>query len=352
MTERLKTILKVCGMAAIMVAIVMPPLCWILYQNYLKEPLDLGAEPIAFNVPQGSNLSMVANELSQMGVLKYPRLLVWHARWKDATLIQSGEYQLEAGLTPRYILEKFNSGDVRTYSSTFPEGIRFTDMRSQLEANSILLADTRGLTDAELIAMLGLEIDSLEGWFYPDTYVFSRNTKVSEILIQAHERVRDLLEKEWSQRDIGLPLESPYEALILASLVEKETGVGYERPMIAGVFVRRLQKGMKLQTDPTVIYAMGDEYDGNIRRSDLSIDSPYNTYKYKGLPPTPIALAGGDAIRAVMHPAEGEALYFVAKGDGSHYFSSTLAEHNAAVQEYQVKKRATNYRSAPPVNND
>lgn len=331
----------------LMTAVAFPTICWFLYQEYLDTQLDVGPDPIMFHVPPNTNLSLIASELNQMGVLDYPRLFVWHARLTDQTLVQTGEYQLDQGLTPQTLLEKFNSGDVRLFSATFPEGITFATMRERLEADPNLVADTRGLNDEALKALLGIQVEHFEGLFYPDTYVYPKGFPVSRILKQAYERMNAVLEEAWAIRDVGLPLQSPYDMLILASIVEKETGVASERAEIAGVFIRRLQRNMRLQTDPTVIYALGENYDGNIRRSDLSYDSPYNTYVYGGLPPTPIALPGGDAIRAVAQPAPGDSLYFVAKGDGSHYFSSTLQEHNEAVRRFQIEQRAPNYRSAP-----
>jgi len=330
-----------------MSSVIFPAICWFLYQNYLRTELEIGPEPIVFHVPANTNLSLIADELYQMGVLEYPRLFVWHAQLNNQTLVQTGEYQLEQGLIPNTLLEMFNNGEVRIHSATFPEGTTFADMRARLEAEPYLTADTRGMDNQALLQQLGVQIDHPEGWFYPDTYVYPRGFPVSRILKQAHERMRNVLEDAWSSRDVGLPLESSYEMLILASIVEKETGVARERPEIAGVFIRRLQRNMRLQTDPTVIYALGEKYDGNIRRSDLSFDSPYNTYVYRGLPPTPIALPGEAAIRAVAQPAHGDSLYFVAKGDGSHYFSSTLEEHNEAVRRYQIERRSETYRSAP-----
>jgi len=228
-----------------------------------------------------------------------------------------------------------------------PEGFSFKQIRQRLETDQNLKADTLAMSESELIDYLALDVDDLEGWFYPDTYIYSNQTKVSLILKQAYQRMNEELEQAWQTKEANLPLKNAYEALILASIVEKETGVGYERPEIAGVFMRRLNLGMRLQTDPTVIYAMGDRYQGNIRRSDLSIDSPYNTYRVHGLPPTPIASAGRAALDAVMQPNKGNALYFVGKGDGSHYFSATLEEHNRAVREYQIENRSENYRSSP-----
>lgn len=334
-------------MAMLMSAVAFTTICWLFYQDYLDTELHIGSESIVFHVPPSTNLSLIATELDQMGVLEYPRLFVWHARFKDQTLVQTGEYILEQGLTPQTLLQKFNSGDVRVFRATFPEGITFASMRARLEADPYLSADTQGLEDTELLELLGAQITHPEGWFYPDTYVYPRGFRVSRILKQAHERMNAVLAEAWESRDLGLPLESPYEMLILASIVEKETGVASERAEIAGVFVRRLQRNMRLQTDPTVIYALGENYDGNIRRRDLAYDSPYNTYVYSGLPPTPIALPGADAIRAVAQPASGDSLYFVARGDGSHYFSSTLEEHNEAVRRFQIENRSPNYRSSP-----
>ena len=194
--------------------------------------------------------------------------------------------------------------------------------------------------------LLELDVSSLEGWFYPDTYIFPRGTTDIEILKQAYSRMNEVLDEEWSDKDKDLPFDTRYEALILASLIEKETGVAHERSEIAGVFVRRLQKGMRLQTDPTVIYGLGSEFDGNLTRAHLLEETPYNTYRINGLPPTPIAAPGRDAIRAAVNPAEGNALYFVGRGDGAHQFSATLEEHNAAVRKYQIEQRAPDYRSS------
>ena len=343
--------MKVIALALLVAVLVVPPLTWFLYRHYLAEPLTLDGSALVFQIPPRSNLALVTSELSELGYLSYPELLVWYARLNGLTLIQTGEYRLEQGITPASLLKKFNTGDVLTFSTTIPEGLSFSEIRQLLEVNTHLVADTRGLSEAQLIDLLGLDVKHLEGWFYPDTYVYVRNTRVSAILAQAHRQMQSLLEQTWMTRDPGLPIETSYQALILASIVEKETGVACERPEIAGVFVRRLQKNMKLQTDPTVIYAMKDSYRGDIRRSDLAIDSPYNTYKYKGLPPTPIASPGLAALRAVVHPAGGEALYFVAKGDGTHYFSSSLEEHHQAVRKFQLEKRSVDYRSAPQPKN-
>ena len=339
--------IRLCLTTGLILAVLVPPTLWVLYRSYLQTPLTLGDQPLVFEIPANSNLSQAVRELALSGYLNHHLLLVWHARFYDRTLVQAGEYLIEPGTTPLQLLDKFNKGDVRMYAVTLVEGQRFRELRQRLESDYRFSPDTRGLSEEELLERLGLEIDHAEGWFFPDTYSFARGTRVSRVLLSAHERMRTILAEEWQGRDSGLPLESSYEALILASIVEKETGVASERPAIAGVFVRRLQLGMRLQTDPTVIYGLGDEYDGNIRRADLSRETAYNTYKIRGLPPTPIAAAGREALTAVLHPEAGNSLYFVAKGDGSHYFSSTLEEHNQAVRKYQIEQRARNYRSAP-----
>ncbi|MCW8887203.1 MAG: endolytic transglycosylase MltG, partial [Motiliproteus sp.] len=228
------------------------------------------------------------------------------------------------------------------------EGLRASDYLSKLAAHPDLVQTLKEQSHEQVAKQLGITSGKLEGWIYPDTYSFTRGTSDLDILTRAYQRMKKVLDQEWQQKQKGLPLNTPYEALILASIVEKETGVAFERPEIAGVFIRRLQKKMRLQTDPTVIYGMGDRYKGNITRADLKRKTAYNTYQIMGLPPTPIANPGKEAIRAVLNPAAGKALYFVAKGDGSHQFSATYAEHNKAVQHYQRSKRRKDYRSAPP----
>ncbi len=225
-----------------------------------------------------------------------------------------------------------SSGKVIQYSLTLVEGWHIWEVLNAVSDDPVLIKTLSHDQADTLMQQLGLEAEHAEGYFFPDTYYFPRGTTDKEFLIRANKRLFDVLNEEWEQRDEGLPYQTPYEALIMASIIEKETGHPDERSEIAGVFVRRLQKDMKLQTDPTVIYAIGQQFDGDIRKKDLSIDSPYNTYKVKGLPPTPIAIVGREAIHAALHPKDGKTLYFVAKGDGSHYFSETLAEHNKAVK--------------------
>ncbi len=318
---------------------------WYL-NGYLDKPLSGADEPWVIEVESGSSLTKVARQLADQGILKQPALFTAYARLTRQTSIRVGEYQLDAGDTPRTLLERLMSGKVVYYQITFPEGLSFKEWLSLISGQPKLAQSLGGLTTQVLLEQLGLGIDHPEGWFFPDTYSYSAADTDSDLLLRAYARMQEVLDDEWESREDGLPYKSPYEALTLASIVEKETGVGSERSQIAGVFVRRLKKGMRLQTDPTVIYGLGDQYQGNITRRHLKQETPYNTYLIKGLPPTPIAMPGREAIHATLHPAEGDALYFVAKGDGSHYFSASLEEHLQAVRRYQLQRRS-NYRSSP-----
>ena len=253
--------------------------------------------------------------------------------------LKAGEYELTAGLTSPQILALFSQGKSKKYPITFPEGWSLKEILQEIGKNPNLKQSVPKLTATELAAQLGITEKNPEGWFFPDTYHFEKNASAISILKRAHEKMQAVLDKEWQGKDAGLPYKNPYEALIMASIVEKETGAKSERAMIAGVFVLRLEKSMLLQTDPTVIYGMGDNYKGNIRASDLTTATPYNTYVISGLPPTPIAMPGLDAIHAALHPDKADKLYFVAKGDGSHQFSASLAEHNQAVNSYQKHKK-------------
>ncbi len=317
-----------------------------LINDYMDAPLSEGSTPQVIVVQKGSSLSKLAHQLAEQGFLKWPKIFIAYSRLTHQTNIRAGEYQLNAGDTPRMLLERLVAGKVISYQVTFPEGLNTTEWLSLLKAETKLLQQLKGISSQDLLQQLSLDVDHVEGWFFPDTYSYSAGDSDRDILLRAHLRMQTVLEEEWQHRQADLPFQSSYEALILASIVEKETGVESEREQIAGVFVRRLKKGMRLQTDPTVIYGLGDQYRGNITRRHLKQDTPYNTYMIKGLPPTPIAMPGRDAIHAALNPADGDALYFVAKGDGSHYFSATLDEHLKAVQKYQLQRRA-NYRSSP-----
>ena len=312
---------------------------WMDYQNFLRTPLTVPAEGLVVQVERGSNLRRLARRLQQQGVLRSADLLYWHARWQElANRIRAGEYRVPPGTTPDGLLRILVSGRTVEYPLTLVEGWTFRQVRAALARDPVLEKTLEGKSDAEVMALLGHPDEHPEGRFFPDTYRFPRGTTDLDLLRRAYRRMQQVLAEEWAQRSPDIAVKTPYEALILASIVEKETGVAEERPLIAGVFTRRLERGMKLQTDPTVIYGMGERYDGNIRRRDLREDTPYNTYVHAGLPPTPICMPGREAIHAVLHPAEGRALYFVARGDGRHVFSETLKQHNAAVRKYQLKR--------------
>ncbi len=309
-------------------------------QRWLGLPLAHLQSAQVFEVPRGATLKSVANSLAQRGVLDRPMVWqLWARATRQASELKAGEYQLTPGLTPRALLDLLRSGNVILHSITFIEGATVRDVRKLLSSNAAIKPSLVGKTDDELMTALGEPGVHAEGQFFPDTYRFPRGTSDLDILKLAHTRLRSELDAAWKARVPDLPLGSAYEALILASIVEKESALPRERPKIAGVFIERLRRGMRLQTDPTVIYGMLENYDGNIRRADLLRDTPYNTYTRAGLPPTPIALASLGSLRAATHPEISGALFFVATGepDGSHYFSKTLSEHEAAVKRYLQK---------------
>jgi UPF0755 protein len=317
---------------------VMGWLAWQETRRQLEVPLAVpGVQVIA--VAPGTSLRGFAAELAARGWMEHAWILIFEARRRGlARSIRAGEYQVTPGMTPLELLDAVVSGRVVLHQLTLVEGWTF-DRIMQEVGDSTRLVQTLGTRDPRrVMAAIGRAGHFAEGRLFPDTYRFPGGTTDVEFLGRAFRTMEEILTEEWQRRAVGLPYESPYQALIMASLVEKETAVPAERARIAGVFVRRLALGMKLQTDPTVIYAMGRDYDGNIRRGDLSIDSPYNTYMHAGLPPTPIASPGRDSIRAALQPEAGDALYFVARGDGSHEFSATLAEHNRAVRKYQLQR--------------
>lgn len=315
-------------------------------QTSLLRPLAVGEEGLRFEIASGSNLSRALRDLEVRGVLKRPRLVLAYAYWQGQTGIHAGEYLLPAGSNAMDLVARLHSGDVTRYRLTLVEGWTFRQALEQVRSGrNIVKSEAAGSSEAAARA-LGLEGESPEGWVFPDTYIYRSGTTDIDLLRQAHKRMQQVLEEEWQARGENLPYDSPYEALIMASLIEKETGQPSERSEIAGVFVRRMGKGMRLQTDPTVIYGLGESFDGNLTRAHLRQETPYNTYVINGLPPTPIALPGREAIHAALNPKPGDSLYFVGKGDGSHHFSATLAEHNRAVREFQLKRRA-DYRSRP-----
>jgi UPF0755 protein len=321
---------------------------WRGYQAFVAHPIAVGDEQVVYKVEPGTTLRQVAGDLTKRGWVSNPynfMALAYLTGQQNA--LKAGEYGISSGMRPVALLELLTSGRSIQFPVTFVEGTRFRDAVAAIPAAGAFKIELAGLSDEEIMARIGIDDDHPEGWLFPDTYLFPRGTTDTTILKRAHQRMKDVLAEEWAGRSDDLPLETPYEALILASIIEKETAVPEERPSIAGVFVRRLQKGMKLQTDPTVIYGMGDDYDGNIRREDLREATPYNTYVIDGLPPTPIALPGREAIHAALHPAAGDALYFVARGDGSHHFSATLDEHNCAVRHYQLKRPCPSLKEQP-----
>jgi len=313
----------------------------------LEEPLRVPSEGFVLDVSAGDSLRTVVGVLQEEGILLYPRVALLYGRWSgmDAK-IKRGEYQLPQQLTVKSLLELLHKGKVIQYQVTLPEGITLARALEILAGTDGLVAELEGRGDHRILGLVEPRSEP-EGLFFPDSYFFSRGTSDWQLLKRAHEAMTDVLASEWENRAEDLPYESPYEALIMASIVERETGVPAERGEIAGVFVRRLRKGMRLQTDPTVIYGLGEGFDGNLRRVNLRDDSnPYNTYRHAGLPPSPIALPGRASIHAALHPAQGDALYFVARGDGSHTFSATLAQHEAAVRKYQLRRKK-DYRSSP-----
>lgn len=317
-----------------------------LYGVYqLSRPLNIES-PIEVSYKKGQPLSSFFVGLEKQGVLADSRFVMLISKLTgDARRAKAGTYQLTPNMEALDVLKLLVAGKTIQYKITLVEGFNIRETLSRLAENPNLIQDLPSNID-ELMPFLGLE-GHPEGRFYPDTYLFDKNTRASEILVRAQVKLESVLAQEWQKREEGLPYKSPYEALIMASIVEKETAVPDERDRIAGVFVRRLNKNMRLETDPTVIYGLGERYKGNIRRSHLREKTAYNTYRMKGLPPTPIAMVGREAIHAALHPAEGDELFFVAMGDGTHYFSATLKEHNEAVREYQIRRRNENYRSTP-----
>lgn len=316
-----------------------------LLQWWIAQPLGLN-QTVTIQVPAGQSLIALANRLQTQGVLRADLWLLY-ARLYGRTAIKAGEYDIDAALTRQALLEKLIAGDVVQYRAQILEGWTYAQTLEYLQSLDYLQIKLAGLSWAAQRQLLGMEwAENPEGWFFPDTYSYQRGDTDITILVQAHKKQSTLLDQLWEDRAANLPYQTPYEALIMASIVEKETAIDAEREQIAGVFIRRLQKNMRLQTDPTVIYGMGSRYQGNLRKKDLRAATPYNTYVIKGLPPTPIALAGARSLFAALHPDAGSSLYFVAKGDGYHQFSDTLEAHNQAVKTYQLKRNA-DYRSVP-----
>lgn len=306
---------------------------------FAHRPVALAASPLDFTIEPGSSMRQVARQLVDAGIDVQPVALEVLARvTRRANAIKAGSYEVEAGLTPLTLLAKLTRGDVSQAELAIIEGWSFRQLRAALDRHPDLRHDSAGLSDAELLARIGSTASHPEGLFFPDTYLFSRRSSDLDVLRRAHRHMLQVLDREWAQRAGGLPYKTPYQALTMASIVEKETGQAADRPMVASVFVNRLKSGMLLQTDPTVIYGLGEAFDGNLRKRDLLADTVYNTYTRPGLPPTPIAMPGVAALRAALNPPATDYLYFVARGDGSSEFSRTLDEHNRAVAQY-IRKR-------------
>jgi len=305
---------------------------------YVTRPLDIVALPVDFSLQQGSSLKSAAYQLKQAGVLDDAQVFVLLGRSMGLSAqIKYGSYQLTKPVSMYELLEIISKGRVAHSELTIIEGWTFKQFRAAMNSAPKLRHDSQSLSDEEIMQRIGAAEKHAEGLFFPDTYNFPAGSSDLALIKRAYQTMQKHLQANWETRDADLPLQTPYQALILASIVEKETGQAKDRTMIASVFVNRLRKGMRLQTDPTVIYGIGDKYDGNIRKNDLLKDNEYNTYTRYGLTPTPIALPGKDSLHAALHPASSSALYFVARGDGSSQFSSTLSEHNQAVNRYQLK---------------
>ena len=305
--------------------------------HFSRTPVTPPQAPFEFAVKPGASVRTVARNLAEAGYFAEPYSLWALARLTGRETIQAGTYRVDKPLTPVELLDKLARGDVILLEVRFIEGTTLRQWLAQLAAQPNVRQTLAGKKEPEVRAALGLE-QPVEGWLFPDTYRFAPGVSDVEILKRAHNAMKKKLAEAWEARDPAVPLKTPYEALILASIVEKETGAGAERPLVASVFANRIRKGMRLQTDPTVIYGMGEAYDGNIRKRDLTTDTPWNTYTRDGLPPTPIAMPGAASLAAATKPAQSEFLYFVGKGDGTHQFSRTLEEHNRGVAKWQLKR--------------
>ena len=302
--------------------------------RFMKTPMNVPAEGYVLLVEPGETLTRVAARLAADSILTHPRYLAGYARWHERDRrIQAGEYRVAPDSTPERLLEMMERGEVVRHQVRLIEGWTWRRALAEIQSHPLVRATIE--RPAEVARILDLPTPDPEGWFLPATYDFRRGSTDVALLETAHRAMVELLESAWPERSRDLPYQSPYEALILASIVEKETAVAEERPRVAGVFVRRLERGMRLEADPTVIYGLGERFDGNLTRRDLKRDSPYNTYRRGGLPPTPIALPGAAALDAALHPADGAELFFVATGEGGHVFSATFAEHRKAVDAWQ-----------------
>lgn len=303
---------------------------------WMNQPINLSSASVDFRVLPGSSLRGAVSQMRDAGVDLHPGLFSLLAKWQRAdTGLKAGSYSIHQGVSPSQLLQKLTRGEVTLGEVALVEGLTFRQWRAKLDQHPDLRHESRTLNEGEIAQRLGIVSGQLEGQLFPDTYLFDKQSSDLELLARAHRAMQGRVMTAWEQRTADLPYRTPQEALIMASIVEKETGQAADRPQVAAVFVNRLRLGMRLQTDPTVIYGMGERFDGNLRKNDLLTDTPYNTYTRAGLPPSPIAMPSMASLHAALNPANSNALYFVARGDGSSQFSRTLEEHNRAVNQYQ-----------------
>jgi UPF0755 protein len=323
---------------ALILLLVLAAAGWAVY--FSKQPVNLPSTPYDLVLKHGSSLRGIAQQMVREGILSEPWTFIFLVRAHGlASDIKAGNYELHEGMTNYDLFLMITDGITTQRSITFIEGWTFRQMRAALNRHEDVRHLSMAMTDQEILRQIGATETAAEGLFFPDSYHFDSGMSDLDILKRAYETMQRKLARAWENREAGLPYRTPYEALIMASIIEKETGLASERPMIASVFLNRLKIGMRLQTDPTVIYGLGEEFDGNLRKRDLLQDNEYNTYTRAGLPPTPIAMPGMAAIEAALHPAKSKALYFVGKGDGSHVFSTNLNDHNRAVRRYQLGRK-------------
>lgn len=326
---------RLLGFSLVAIAFVLIAFFGWLY-HFANTPLKLPTDPYEITLRHGTSLLGVAKQLTAAGIFREPWgftiLVRLHGK---ARSVQAGNYQLDRGTTPLKLYQMITRGDFTQYQMRLIDGWNFRQVRQALDRNAALKHDSMRLSEADIRERLKISEASIEGLLLPDTYYFVAGTSDLEVMARAYSGMQRRLEEEWQKRVEGLPFDTPYQALIVASIVEKETAADDERAQIAAVFINRLRAGMRLQTDPTVIYGLGERFNGNLRKADLTTDTPYNTYTRDGLPPTPIAMPGIEALRATVRPANTKALYFVSRGDGTHHFADSLEEHNLAVQRFQ-----------------
>jgi UPF0755 protein len=331
------SLLKKCLIACVVLAMLIAAAAYGAYR-WATTPVSLATPQLDVTIKPHSTLRSVTAQLNRGGVPVEPELFVIMTRVLGLqTALKSGNYEFKQGVTPYDVLQKIARGDVNEYVATIIEGWTFRHMRSELDSNPALKHDTAGMSDADLLKAIGAPetpTGNGEGLFFPDTYLFDKDTSDLDVYRRAYRLMKLRIDEAWATRSAGLPYRTPYDALTMASIIEKETGKASDRAMVAGVFANRLRVGMPLQTDPTVIYGMGESYTGHLRKKDLQTDTPYNTYTRMGLPPSPIALPGIASLQAALNPAQTSALYFVSRGDGSSIFSDNLGDHNKAVDKY------------------